>query len=334
MLIFVIDDEVDVAETLGDLVAELGHQPSLVHTAEAALTAFEREVPDAILLDIRLPGMDGLEFLRRRRLQEADAPVIGISGVATDADVWECLRLGALDFARKPLTLELLAALVLYMEAHRPGRDIGGRRRAERRRSARPRLTVPVTVVEHGGTTWPSASIDLSVFGLKLRPGPVARLAEHAQLSFTPPDDGPSLDLFAVLVREDPRGGAYRFVNLTAGQFGRLQRLVAELAVRPAAPSPAKRFGAGRQSGRLRIVRWSGTDAVQERYTLTFDFPGARRQSRPGMTNNDLLGVLTVLQVSPEARVNAMLKLATAGSTSLHLSVTEDELRQVGFERS
>ncbi len=331
MRIVVIDDEVDVAQTLGDVVAELGHQPSLVHTAEAALTALEHEAADAILLDIYLPGMNGLEFLRRRRPLEADAPVVGISGVATDAEVWECLRLGALDFARKPLTLELLAALVLYVEARRAGRHIGGRRQVERRRSARARLTMPVTVVEHGGATWQSASIDLSVFGMKLRPGSAARPAEHARLSFTPPDGGPSLDLFAVLVRGDPRGWAYRFVNLTAWQFARLQRLVADLAVRAVAPSPARSPRAGRQSGTLRIMRWSG---AQGGYTLTFDSPGARLQSRPYVNDSDLLGALTALRVSPEARLTAMLKVATVGSTSLHLSVTEDELRQVGFKRS
>jgi hypothetical protein len=73
---------------------------------------------------------------------------------------------------------------------------------------------------------------------------------------------------------------------------------------------------------------------VQERYTLTLDVRGAPPQSRPGVTNNDLLGVLAVLRVIPEARVNAMLQLATAGSASLHLSVTDDELRQAGFKRS
>src|SRR5947207_8324646 len=135
MRIFVIDDEVEVAEMLGEIVVELGHQPSLVHSAEAALTALEREAPDAILLDIRLPGMDGLEFLRRRA-PAADAPVIGISGVATDAELWECLRLGALDFARKPFPLELMANLARYVQAHRRRRQPGGRRRGARRRSA------------------------------------------------------------------------------------------------------------------------------------------------------------------------------------------------------
>jgi len=331
MRIFVIDDEVEVAETLGEIVVELGHQPSLVHSAEAALTALEREAPDAILLDIRLPGMDGLEFLRRRP-PAADAPVIGISGVATDAEMWECLRLGALDFARKPFTLELLANLVRYLEAHRRGRDAGGRRRAERRRSARARLAIPVTVVEHSGTTWPSVSIDLSIFGMKLRPGLAARPAEHARLSFTPPDGGPGLELFAVLVREDPRGWAYRFVNLTAVQFGRLQSLVAEVAVRKAAPSPTRNASAERQSGTLRIVRRSGTDAAPG-YALTFDSPNARLKSRQDVTDNDLLGTLITLRVRPEARVNTMLKLVISGSISLHVSVTEDELRQVGFER-
>jgi hypothetical protein len=246
--------------------------------------------------------------------------------------MWECLRLGALDFARKPLTLELMADLVRYVEARRRGRDTGGRRRAERRRSARARLAIPVTVVEHGGTTWPSASIDLSVFGMKLRPGLAARPAEHARLSFTPPDGGPGLELFAVLVREDPRGWAYRFVSLTAAQFGRLQSLVAELAVRPGAPSPARNPRTERQSGTLRIVRRSATDAAPG-YSLTFDSPSARLKSRQGVTDNDLLGALTTLRVSPEARVNTMLKLAIAGSISLHVSVTEDELRQVGFKR-
>jgi DNA-binding response OmpR family regulator len=334
MRIFVVDDEVDVAETLGDILGELGHEPSLVHTAEAALTALEREAPDAVLLDIYLPGMDGLEFLRRCRPRQRVAPVIGISGLTTEAQMWECLRLGALDFVRKPVTIELLAALVLYAEARQPGRDTAGGRGAERRRSARARMSIPVAVVEHGGSTWQSVAIDLSVFGMKLRPGLVAHPAEHVRLSFAPPDGKPGLELFAVLVREDPRGWAYRFVNLTAEQFERLQRLVAELAVRAGASSRATTPRAGRQSGMLGIVRWSGTDAASADYTLTFDSLRAGLHSRRCVTDNDLLGTLTALRVSREACIAAMMELATAGSASLHLSATEDELRRVGFTRS
>src|SRR3989442_5679801 len=114
------------------------------------------------------------------------------------------MRHGSLDSAVLPLPLELLAALVLCVEARRAGPHIGGRRQVERRRSARAQLTMPVTVVEHGGATWQSASIDLSVFGMKLPPGAAAPPAEHRRPSLTPPDGGPRPDPFAVLVPGEP----------------------------------------------------------------------------------------------------------------------------------
>jgi CheY-like chemotaxis protein len=332
MRIFVIDDEVDVAETLGEVVADLGHQASVAHSVDAALTDLERCTPDAILLDLRLPGVDGLEFLRRRRQWKPTPPVIGISGVATDTEVWECLRLGAVDFVRKPFTIELLEALVRYVTAGRPDRSARGRPRIEHRRSARVRLTTAVTVVERGGSRWPSVSIDLSVFGMKLRPRPAARPAEHARLLFTPPDGGPGLDLFAVLVREDVRGWAYRFVNLTVEQFERLQRLVAEIAARPPLPS-ALAQRPGLQSGTLRIVRRTATAASSGGYAVTLDFARAGSGSRRCATQSDLLAVLTGLRVSPAARITAMLDLAAGGSVALHVVVTDDELRQAGFLR-
>src|SRR2546428_1000534 len=172
MRILVIDDEVAVAETLGALVTDLGHHVSVAHTAEAALTALEAEACDAILLDIYLPGMDGLEFLRRRRLRRTTTPVIGISGLTTEAQMWECLRLGALDVVRKPVSLELLAALILYVEAHRFGSTTADLGFVEHRRSARTRLTMPVAVVERGGTVSRTASIDLSAFRMRLQPRP------------------------------------------------------------------------------------------------------------------------------------------------------------------
>ena len=257
MRIVVIDDETDVATTLGEVVADLGHRALLAHSAEAALTTLERDAPDAILLDVRLPGMNGLEFLRRHRPRETTAPVIGISGVATDAEVWECLRLGALDFVRKPFSAELLAALMLYAEVRR-GRDSGARPRVEHRRSLRVRFTSQVTVVEHSGTMWQTGAVDLSVFGMKVRPQPPSWPAEHARLSFTPPDGGPPLDLLAVLVRADSRGWAYR-VNLTIGQFGQLRSLVGDLAAGSAASSPPKPVLAEYQAGTVQIIRGSGT---------------------------------------------------------------------------
>ncbi len=333
MRIVVIDDEVDVATTLGEVVADLGHRALLAHSAEAAMTTLEGDEPDAILLDVRLPGMDGLEFLRRHQSREI-APVIGISGVATDAEVWECLRLGALDFVRKPFSPELLAALMLYAETRRPSQELGARSRVEHRRSSRVRMASPVRVAEPSGITWRTAAIDLSVFGMKLRPQPPTWPAEHARLSFPPPDGGPPLDLLAVLVRADSRGWAYRFVNLTLGQFGQLRRLVGELAASPAVISAPKTVLAEYQTGTLQIIRWSGTDAAPAGYMLMFQSPRTGLQSRRCATQSDLLEALTALRVSRPTRITALLSVTNVGRASLYVSVTEDELRQAGWTRS
>jgi CheY-like chemotaxis protein len=332
MRIIVIDDEVDVATTLGEVVADLGHRALVAHSAEAALTTLKDDAPDAILLDVRLPGMDGLEFLRRRRPRETTAPVIGISGVATDAEVWECLRLGALDFVRKPFSAELLAALMFYAEARRPGLDIGARTRVEHRRSLRVRMASPVTVVEPRGTTWQTASIDLSVFGMKLRPQPPAWPTEHARLSFAPPDGGSRLDLLAVLVRADSRGWAYRFVNLTAEEFGQLQSLVGDLAASP--ETTPKTVLAVYQAGTLQIVRSPGTDAAPAGYVLMFDSPRTGLQSRRCATQSELLEALTALRISRPTRITTLLSLTNVGRASLYVSVTEEDLRQAGWMRS
>ena len=128
-------------------------------------------------------------------------------------------------------------------------------------------------MVEHSGATWQTGAVDLSVFGMKVRPQPPSWPAEHARLSFTPPDGGPPLDLLAVLVRADSRGWAYR-VNLTIGQFGQLQSLVGDLAAGSAAGYPPKPVLAEYQAGTVQIIRGSGTDAVAAGYMLMFDSPG------------------------------------------------------------
>ena len=53
------------------------------------------DAPDAILLDINLPGMSGLDFLQLRPVREAGLPIVAISGVVTETQARECLRLGA-----------------------------------------------------------------------------------------------------------------------------------------------------------------------------------------------------------------------------------------------
>jgi len=62
--VLVVEDEEAPAEIFHDFLVALGHQPIVVHTAEAGLRELRSARPDAVLLDIHLPGMSGLDFLR------------------------------------------------------------------------------------------------------------------------------------------------------------------------------------------------------------------------------------------------------------------------------
>src|SRR5207249_9890024 len=93
-----------------------GHQPVLVRRAEAALGKLQTDRPDAIILDIHLPGMSGLDFLQLRPVRETGLPIVAVSGVATESQARECLRLGALDFVGKPVPPERLRDVLVCLE--------------------------------------------------------------------------------------------------------------------------------------------------------------------------------------------------------------------------
>src|SRR2546427_10804651 len=116
MRVLVVEDEEPLGEVFRDFLAELGHDAVVVRSAEAALGTLQRQRPDAIILDINLPGMSGLDFLQLRPVREAALPIVAISGVAAESQAREGLRLGALGFGGKPGPLgrrnEVLAVLV------------------------------------------------------------------------------------------------------------------------------------------------------------------------------------------------------------------------------
>jgi CheY-like chemotaxis protein len=108
--VLVVEDELAVGAVFRDFLLELGHEAVLARSAEAALGKLEMAKPDAIILDMNLPGMSGLEFLQLRPIRESGLPVVAVSGVATEARARECLRLGAVDFVGKPVRFEACAA--------------------------------------------------------------------------------------------------------------------------------------------------------------------------------------------------------------------------------
>ena len=104
--ILIVDDESGVRASLAAVLRDEGYTVDTVDSGEACLEQVARQAYDVILLDIWLPGIDGLAALERLRERRADAQVIMISGHANIESAVRATKLGAFDFIEKPLSLD------------------------------------------------------------------------------------------------------------------------------------------------------------------------------------------------------------------------------------
>lgn len=104
--ILVIDDEQSIRESLKGILQDEGYRPVFAESGEDGLNLLREESPDLILLDIWLPGIDGLETLRQIRADFPEQLVIMMSGHGTIETAVKATKLGAYDFIEKPLSLE------------------------------------------------------------------------------------------------------------------------------------------------------------------------------------------------------------------------------------
>jgi two-component system nitrogen regulation response regulator NtrX len=105
--VLIVDDEAAIRDTLRMVLEYEGYEVSTVGDGRAALAELDASPPDAVLLDIKMPGMDGLETLDRIVARGSSAPpVLMISGHGDIATAVECTRRGATDFLEKPLQRE------------------------------------------------------------------------------------------------------------------------------------------------------------------------------------------------------------------------------------
>ena len=229
MRVLIVEDDGAVGELLQIFVRGLGHETELVSSAEAALQRLRAPRPDLVLLDLRLPGMSGLDFLQLRPVQDSRVPIVVISGVATQHEAQMCLRLGALDFVPKPVPLEHLRAILKHFEPHvlAQTRELAGRP-VDRRRSPRVPVTLPVRVRDYHGHEWETTSVNLSPTSMKVRASGSPQPGPAVELSFTPPGDEP-VQVVSVLIRINLDGYVFYFTNLTEAQLDRLTRLIRRL---------------------------------------------------------------------------------------------------------
>jgi len=106
--VLIVDDEESIRSSLDGILQDEGYRTSVAASGEDALGLLREELPDLILLDIWMPGLDGLETLRRARDFAPEQVVIMMSGHGTIETAVKATKLGAFDFIEKPLSLEKL----------------------------------------------------------------------------------------------------------------------------------------------------------------------------------------------------------------------------------
>jgi len=124
--ILVIDDESAIRDTMRMILEYEGYECITAGSGAEGLTAAEREAPDLVFLDIKMPGMDGLETLSRLRGMNDALPVVIVSAHGTASTALEAGRLGAFRFIEKPLSKDYV------LDAIREGLELGSLKRENR----------------------------------------------------------------------------------------------------------------------------------------------------------------------------------------------------------
>src|SRR6266550_3055896 len=110
--ILLVDDEPGVRSALGGVLRDEGYEVDAVDSGEACLERLGRQAYDVVVLDIWLPGMDGLATFARMRERQIESQVVMISGHGNIESAVRAIKMGAFDFVEKPLSLEKTVLVV------------------------------------------------------------------------------------------------------------------------------------------------------------------------------------------------------------------------------
>ena len=111
-IVFVVDDDISVRESLELLIQKQGWQPKTYSSAQEFLDCPRALVPNCLVLDVSLPGLNGLELQKRVALERTDMPIIFITGYGDVPKSVEAMKAGAVEFLTKPFSHEVLLSAI------------------------------------------------------------------------------------------------------------------------------------------------------------------------------------------------------------------------------
>ena len=117
--LLVVDDEKNTREALSKILSEDGYNVLTAADGYQAMDLVSRELPDLILADLKMPGMDGIELLSRARLKGYDIPFVMMTAYGTVESAVEAMKKGAEDYLTKPVNIEELELQIKRILAHR-----------------------------------------------------------------------------------------------------------------------------------------------------------------------------------------------------------------------
>jgi DNA-binding NtrC family response regulator len=122
--VLLVDDETDFANTLAQRLKMRNLKVGTAYDGEEALTMVKEDEPDVVVLDLRMPGMDGMKVLQEMRKVYPDIRVIVLTGHGTDKDEEEAKRLGGFGFLNKPVDIDTLEQKIKAAFHEKMGRTL------------------------------------------------------------------------------------------------------------------------------------------------------------------------------------------------------------------
>ncbi len=110
--VLLVDDEEEFVETLAERMRNRGMEVATSHSGGEALELIDDNPYDVVVLDLKMPGMDGIEALERIKSRKPDIQVVLLTGHATVAKSVEAMKRGALEFLEKPIDLSKLSEVI------------------------------------------------------------------------------------------------------------------------------------------------------------------------------------------------------------------------------